>query len=146
MKKTIILSAIATILVSCCQTDKTKIDVVPYPNSVDVKCGNFAAAGAEFKCDPAMDEASRAVVEAFAQQLSLASGKPSIVSEGSARTGFTFMVNQNMLSEAYTLKVGKKGVKVEASGLNGFNYAVQTLKQMLPIAISGTASICFKNS
>lgn len=138
MKKTIILSAIATILVSCCQTDKTKIDVVPYPNSVDVKCGNFAAAGAEFKCDPAMDEASKAVVEAFAQQLSLASGKPSIVSEGSARTGFTFMVNQNMPSEAYTLKVGKKGVKVEASGLNGFNYAVQTIKQMLPVAIYGT--------
>ena len=99
MKKTIILSAIATILVSCCQTDKTKIDVVPYPNSVDVKCGNFVAAGAEFKCDPAMDEVSKAVVEAFAQQLSLASGKPSIVSEGSARTGFTFMVNQNMPSE-----------------------------------------------
>lgn len=139
MKKTLILSAIAVILASCCQTDKTRIDVIPYPNDVDIRCGSFAAAGAEFKCDPAMDEASKAVVEAFAQQLSLVSGKPSIVSEGDAKTGFTFKLNQNMPAEAYTLKVGKKGVKVEASGLNGFNYAVQTLKQMLPVAIYGTA-------
>ncbi len=139
MKKTFFLSAIAVILTACCPTDKTKIDVVPYPNSVEMKCGNFAAAGAEFKCDPAMDEASKAVVEAFAQQLSLVSGKPSTVSEGSAKTGFSFMVNQDMPAEAYTLKVGKKGVKVEASGLNGFNYAVQTIKQMLPVAVYGTA-------
>ena len=137
MKKTLFLSIIAAVLASCCPADKTTINVVPYPNSVEMKCGSFAAAGAEFKCDPAMDEASKAVVETFAQQLSYASGKQSTVSEGSAKTGFTFTLNQDMPAEAYTLKVGKKGVKVEASGLNGFNYAVQTLKQMLPAEIYG---------
>ena len=138
MKKTLILALFLAVFTSCCMTEET-IDVVPYPNSVEIKCGNFAAAGAEFKCDPAMDEASKAVVEAFAQQLSLVSGKPSTVSEGSAKTGFSFIVNQDMPAEAYTLKVGKKGVKVEASGLNGFKYAVQTIKQMLPVAVYGTA-------
>lgn len=139
MKKTLILALFLAVFTSCCMTEET-INVVPYPNSVEMKCGSFAAAGAEFKCDPAMDEASKAVVEAFAQQLSLVSGKPSTVSEGSAKTGFSFIVNQDMPAEAYTLKVGKKGVKVEASGLNGFNYAVQTIKQMLPVEIYGTTS------
>ena len=137
MKKILFLSAIAAVFAACCPTDKTKIDVVPNPNSVDMRCGSFAAAGVEFKCDPAMDDASKKVVEAFAQQLSLVSGKPSLVSEGSACTGFTFRVNQNMPAEAYILKVGKKGVKVEASALNGFNYAIQTIKQMLPVAVYG---------
>ena len=99
MKKTLILASLLAAVVSCCRVGGT-INVIPYPNSVEMKCGNFAAAGAEFKCDPAMDEASKAVVEAFAQQLSLVSGKPSTVSEGSAKTGFSFIVNQDMPAEA----------------------------------------------
>lgn len=138
MKKTLILAAAAAILASCCQTAKTDIDVIPYPNSVETKCGSFAAAGAEFHCDPAMDEASKAVVNAFAEQLSLTSGTPSVVTEGTAKTGFCFTVNPKMPAEAYNLKITGKGVKAEASGLNGFNYAVQTLKQMLPVAVYGT--------
>lgn len=139
MKKTLILAAAAAILASCCQTAKTDIDVIPYPNSVETKCGSFAAAGAEFHCDPAMDEASKAVVNAFAEQLSLTSGTPSVVTEGTAKTGFCFTVNPKMPAEAYNLKITGKGVKAEASGLNGFNYAVQTIKQMLPVAVYGTA-------
>lgn len=139
MKKTLILAAAAAILASCCQTAKTDIDVIPYPNSVETRCGSFAAAGAEFHCDPAMDEASKAVVNAFAEQLSLTSGTPSVVTEGTAKTGFCFTVNPKMPAEAYNLKITGKGVKAEASGLNGFNYAVQTIKQMLPVAVYGTA-------
>ena len=38
-------SIIAAVLASCCPADKTTINVVPYPNSVEMKCGSFAAAG-----------------------------------------------------------------------------------------------------
>ena len=145
MKKTLILAAAAAILASCCQTAKTDIDVIPYPNSVETKCGSFAAAGAEFHCDPAMDEASKAVVNAFAEQLSLTSGTPSVVTEGTAKTGFCFTVNPKMPAEAYNLKITGKGVKAEASGLNGFNYAVQTLKQMLPVEIYGNEAAADKD-
>ena len=40
-------------------------------------------------------------------------------------------------AEAYSIKVGKKTVEVSASSLNGFNYAIQTIKQMLPAEIYG---------
>ena len=137
MKKTLILVAAAAIFASCCQTDKTTLDIVPYPNNVELKNGNFAAVGAEFHLDPAMDEASKAIVNAFAEQLALTSGTTCTMTDVAGKNGFTFTVNSGMPAEAYTLKVGKKGVKVEASDLNGFNYAVQTLKQMLPVEIYG---------
>lgn len=137
MKNTLILAAAAAILVSCCQTAKTGINVIPYPNSVEVRCGSFNAAGAEFCCDMEMDEASKAIVNAFAEQLSLTSGMLSPVAEGIAKEGFSFVVDRDMQAEAYNLTVSRKGVCVEAAGLNGFNYAVQTLKQMLPIEIFG---------
>lgn len=137
MKNTLILAAAAAILVSCCQTAKTGINVIPYPNSVEVRCGSFNAAGAEFCCDMEMDEASKAIVNAFAEQLSLTSGMLSPVAEGIAKEGFSFVVDRDMQAEAYNLTVSRKGVCVEAAGLNGFNYAIQTLKQMLPIEIFG---------
>lgn len=144
MKKTLILAAFATIFASCCQTAKTDINVIPYPNSVEVKCGNYAVAGAAFHVDPTMDEASKAIVNAFATQLSTVCGQESTVNEGTDKSGFNFVVDAAMPVEAYSLTVSKKGVQAKASGLNGFNYAVQTLKQMLPVEIYGTIAAADK--
>ena len=137
MKKILISLAAALALASCCQTDKTTLGIVPYPADVEIKCGTFDAAGAEFHYDKAMDEASLAVVNAFAEQLVLASGMPCSVEAGKSKTGFCFIVAPEMPAESYRLKITGKGVQVKASGLNGFNYAIQTLKQMFPVAIYG---------
>lgn len=141
MKKTLILSALAVVLAACCQTEKATINVVPYPNSVDVKYGEFNAAGADFHYDAKMNDASKAIVENFAAQLTLTSGQPSVVSEGSANSGFVFKVNNAIPAEAYKIRVSRKAVRVEASDLNGFNYAVQTIKQMLPVEIFGNVVV-----
>ena len=42
MKKTLILASLLAVVVSCCRVGGT-INVIPYPNSVEMKCGNFAA-------------------------------------------------------------------------------------------------------
>ena len=42
-----------------------------------------------------------------------------------------------MPEEAYSLKVSRKAVEVEAATLRGFNYAIQTIKQLLPVEIFG---------
>ena len=141
MKKIFILVAAAALFASCCQTEKTTLDIVPYPNNVELKCGSFTAAGAEFHLDPAMDEASKAIVNAFAEQLALTSGTTCTVTEGAGKNGFSFTVDTGMPAEAYTLKVGRKGVQIKASGLNGFNYAVQTIKQMLPVEVYGKTAV-----
>ena len=52
MKKILFISAIAAVFAACCPTDKTKIEVVPYPNSVDMRCGSFAAAGEAMAAKP----------------------------------------------------------------------------------------------
>ena len=144
MKRTLILSALAAILLSCMPAETT-INVVPYPNSVNMKSGECNIAGADFRYDAALDEASRNIVETFASQLSLASGNQSKVSEGTSGNGVVFAMNADLPAEAYTINIGRKSVKIEASGLNGFNYAVQTLKQMLPVEIFGKTAAADKD-
>ncbi|MCI6492577.1 MAG: beta-N-acetylhexosaminidase [Bacteroidales bacterium] len=114
------------------------LDIIPYPEDVTIRSGSFNAAGATFHCDPLMDEASRNVASKFAARLSEASGKPSEVIEGRARAGFNFIVDNTMRQEEYSLSISRKAVEIKASDLNGFNYAIQTLKQMLPEEIFGS--------
>lgn len=137
MKKTFLISMAFVTALACCPEPKQCVEVVPYPNSVEMKDGTFDVTGAEVHLDATMDEQSKEVVGNFARQLALASGQACEVTEGTASTGISFIMDTSLPHEAYTLKVGKKGVTVMASGLNGFNYAIQTLKQMLPAAIYG---------
>jgi len=51
--------------------------------------------------------------------------------------GFEFKFNPNLAAEQYFIDIDDDEVKVEASALNGFIYACETLKQMLPAAIYG---------
>ena len=137
MKKTLFISAIAAILVSCNTTEVKPINVVPYPNEVIVKPGSFNACGAEFHFDTAFDETTQNIIKGFAEQLSLVSGTESKIASGRASKGFVFTLDPSMPAEAYTLNISGKTVKVKASTLNGVNYAIQTLKQMLPNQIYG---------
>lgn len=111
--------------------------MVPYPNEVQMGEGVFDAAGATFHYGEGLDEASLDVINAFAAQLSLVTGKQSAVEAGVADNGFVFVYNPEIKPEAYTLAVSQQCVKVEASGLRGFNYAIQTVKQMLPVEVYG---------
>ncbi len=139
MKRLFLLLAIIVLTVSC--QEKRQINVVPYPNDVVIRSGSINVAGLPFLCDDGLDDASKAYIEAFAGQLSLACGVESAVSEDKSGQGFTFSSNPGLEREAYRLTVNRKGVRVEASALNGFVYAVQTLKQMLPVEIFGTETV-----
>jgi len=143
--RTLLLSALAAAaILSCSPAEKSNITVVPYPNEVEVKAGTFNAAGAAFHCSADIDEGSMNLINGFAGQLSLVSGQESTVDNNTASDGFNFSVDASLPEEAYTLTVSKKGVDVKASALNGFNYAIQTLKQMLPAEIYGKAAAAGK--
>lgn len=145
MKKTFILSAFLAAAFACTPADRPTIEVVPYPNEVQMKTGEFRVDGADFHYGEGLDEASVNIVESFARQLSLVSGKESKVAQGNVRDGFIFTLDESLPAEAYELRISKKAVVVKASGLNGFNYAVQTLKQMLPVEIYGKAAASDKD-
>ena len=137
MKRPIILSAVAALLLSCSPQDKQAITVVPYPNEVSVTAGTFEAAGAPFHHSAAFDEGTKDLIRNFAERLSLVSGMESEVQEGDSSEGFTFIHDASLAKEAYTIDISTKAVVVRASSLRGVNYAIQTIKQMLPAEIFG---------
>lgn len=137
MKRIHILAAILLAVSSCCRTVEDSVSVVPYPNEVEIFPGFFKVSGAGFHYSQDLDEASKAVIENFAGQLSLTCGKECRVGEMPSEKGFIFTLTSDMPDEAYRITINKKAVHINASGLNGFNYAIQTLKQMLPTEIFG---------
>ncbi len=145
MKKFISILVLGAIMTSCVCNKPSTINVVPYPNDVQMKCGTFETAGAPFHYQADLDDRSEAVIKGFASQLSLATGKESAVQEGKSCKGFVFILDEDMQPEAYAINVCPRRVKVTASGLNGFNYAIQTLKQMLPAEVFGKTEAADKD-
>ena len=133
MRRSFFFAAIATAVLSCTNAGDNTINVVPYPNEVSIQSGTFNAAGAAFKCSEDIDEASANAIAAFADQLSTVSG----IKDAGTGNCFTFTADPALPEEAYTLNISKKNVEVKASSLRGFNYAIQTIKQMLPAEIYG---------
>ena len=138
MKK-IIIAFVAVVACVACSTvaENPKITVVPFPNEIVLGEGVFDAKGASVAYDSALDAATVNVINAFAQKLSFVSGAESPVSAGASDKGFVFVYNGQVPFEAYVLDVTPEIVRVEASGLRGFNYAIQTLRQLLPVEVLG---------
>ena len=134
MKKFLSALFALALAASCTSLDPKEygIDVVPYPNEVSLKAGSYKVAGAVFHYDGNMDALSVQAVTDFADRLSKVTGKQSLVSEGPSRTGINFVVDPALAPEEYSLVVNRKAVIIKASALNGFIYAIQTVKQMLP--------------
>ena len=138
MKKFFLLLTVIA-AVSCGRNEVSEFNVIPYPNEVELRAGTFDAAGAEFCYSSEIEPLAVNLIEAFAKQLSMVTSKESTLAQGASDKGFVFVQNPEIAAEAYTLSVDRKAVKVEASSLRGFNYAIQTLKQMLPVEIYGKA-------
>ena len=140
----ILTIAAAAIFAASCSTSEVAdtaatLDVVPHPAQVQLINGTWNAKGATFNYSAELDQRSKDVINSFAKQLSLVSGANSKVTEGNGGKGFIFTLDKAMAHEAYSIVISGKGVVVKASGLNGFNYAIQTIKQMLPVEIFGDA-------
>ena len=136
MKRLILILTGVTVLASCCKKAET-FSVIPMPNDVELTDGTFCVKGAAISFDENMDEASFAAILRFVEAVETATGEQLKYADG----GFEFKVNPNLGPEQYFIKVEKDGVKVEASALNGFIYACETLKQMLPPAIYGDKKV-----
>ena len=133
MKKIIIAITAVLMLLSC--SEKDTITVVPYPNDIQVNEGYFKAFGASVYHDGHLDGASIALIEDFASQLALVTGKDSRLVAGTSDAGFVFLLDTEIPCEAYRLDVTEKCATVRASELRGFSYAIQTIKQLLPVEI-----------
>lgn len=118
----IVALAALTVLSSCSQGDST-ISVIPQPQSVELHGAYCSLYGASLEIDPSV--ADNAVIKDFAAMFE---GQQQ---EGKAR--ICFERDSTLAPEAYTLDVRSKEISVRASSKAGFIYAVQTLRQLLPV-------------
>lgn len=138
MKHLVFLITSLMLFASCCSNGNTTITVTPYPNEIEILNGRFDAANADFHCDPAIDDDSQKLIASLWNQISVASGAVGTTyGNDEGNKGFCFHYDPNLKTEEYHITVTRKAVKVYASSLNGFNYAIQTIKQMLPVEIFG---------
>lgn len=147
MKKVINIIALALLFVSCSMKAKeseTTINVIPYPQSVEVGKGTFKGAGANFNCDQAIDAKSQEIIKEFADKITFVSGRicSYATSVGLAKDcakvkGFIFLKDANLAEEEYSIDITKANCIVRASSYNGFLYAIQTLKQLTSVNIFG---------
>ena len=137
MKPFSLLLAALFVFAACSQPQPQAFHVIPMPADVTVSDGSFCVKGAAVHFDDDLDEASMGAVLRFVEAVETATGTQCKWDEG----GMTFRVNPSLAAEQYSINVTPKSVTVEASALNGFVYACETLKQMLPAAIYGKEAV-----
>ena len=131
MKQIFTILSLALVLLSCSkEVTRTDIGIIPQPASVEIYEGTFNAAGAAFEAD-ALCETVLNAISTFENNLAAASGAAS----GTSGSKFVFKADQSLGEEEYTIEVSAKKAVVKASGLNGFVYALESIKQLLPAEI-----------
>ncbi len=137
--KAIMFIAALLCLIVGAEADAQPLGLVPYPNHIVPKDGQYAVHGTNVFIDSSLEGRTKDVITEFTDRLhatSGSSGKVAIVKSVPNR-GISFALAGDCPAEGYRLKSGKKGVCIEAGDHNGFVYALETLKQLLPVAIYG---------
>ena len=136
---------ILSMTVSCCRNSMEMKcpDIVPFPQEMSLASGTFCVAGADISLASDLDSLSKAYIHSFASHLSKVTG----VAQGEGRGKISLRVDKSKQpsdscvffrkNQSYSIEVSRKRVLVKAGCLNGFVYAIQTLKQMLPVDIYG---------
>ena len=122
---------------ACSKPKPQDFHVIPMPDQVTLTDGVFNVKGMAVNFDENMDEASFCAALRFVDALETASGEQCKLADG----GMLFVQNPALAPEEYTIDIRPDGVLVQASALNGFVYACETMKQMLPAAIYGDKKV-----
>lgn len=124
--------------------------IIPQPQDFELTKGSCKISGITINCEPEIGDKAIKMISLFADHLTMVSGKTSTVatpvglahSVANAKVkGMSFLSDTSMAPESYSLSVKKGMIVVKAPDYNGFLYAVQTVKQMLPTAIYGNAPV-----
>lgn len=123
---------------------KNQYPLAPYPNVLVEKEGQFTFESKKtMLLDPAFDATVYAVVDQFSKDFARTSGIRLAVKRGSllkqtSATAITFVKDSQLAPESYILSITPTGVVLKAAQQSGLFYGLQTIKQLLPLAIWGT--------
>ncbi len=133
----LITIAAAVLLAAAGCSRAPEVNVIPCPQNVEVAEGVFKVAGVPIVVPSELDNESLQCINTFAQRLTAATGSSSMVVEQHKGKHIEFTINKELAPEEYQLDVNKNGVRVQASSVAGFRYAIQTIGQLLPAAYFG---------
>ena len=142
MKKILLLIALLAPMAALAKTPV--LQITPQPREVTLGKGSFNVRGAGFNYDSSLEERTVKAIGTLADDISAATGKVSSVAiatgvkasaDAAKIKGVFFLKDGSLPEEDYRIEIAHKGVKVTASSHNGFFYAVQTLRQMLPTGV-----------
>ena len=127
-------ASIVAFLASCSEgplVTKSPESVIPLPQEISVGEGYLNLAGVKIVCDSGVPECAEKQISAFAADLDAK------VPGALFGPKMYFESDPSLAEEEYVIEVTKKKATVKASGLSGYVYAIQTIKQMLPSSIWG---------
>ena len=110
------------------------IQIIPKPNEIVLSEGVFEfTAKTKFV---ATTTSQREIASTFINKLEKASGNKTAIVAKAPKTNFIqFKVDKGLENEAYELKVSKNNIIITAKGDAGFLYGLETIRQLLPVAI-----------
>lgn len=118
------------------------INIIPQPLSVQEGKGSFdLLKETRISCDKAMGEKSLDAAKRLSGELGAVTGKTFTVTSTEenvrADKGIVFSIEPTMAEEAYSIDIDKRRALVQASSDAGFLYAIQSLKQLMPVSVYG---------
>lgn len=115
----------------------TTPSIIPQPSKMQVQDGYFTLdATTKISAPDVFDKASMHLLQLL--QNGAAFGE---LSATESNSHIRFVLNKNIPKEGYTLKVDAGGVEIGASDGVGAFYGVQSLKQLMPVALLRTNSV-----
>ena len=127
-------ASIVAFLASCSEgplVTKSPESVIPLPQEISVGEGYLNLAGVKIVCDSGVPKCAEKQISAFAADLDAK------VPGALFGPKMYFESDPSLAEEEYVIEVTEKKATVKASGLSGYVYAIQTIKQMLPSSIWG---------
>ncbi|MDR3060893.1 MAG: family 20 glycosylhydrolase [Dysgonamonadaceae bacterium] len=128
-------------LTQCTVVNAQRYGIIPQPQSVVEKEGEFRIDGKTVFLVSAGDSSFVEIAENFAAQIKAVSGMKIRVKDGEDKQiskTVVFAKKNGMGQEEYTLQVDPQKIIISASYPNGLFYGVQTICQLLPSEIYGT--------
>lgn len=111
------------------------VSLVPCPVGIVPGTGNFHFSE---KTTFAVENEEQAVeVRRFTELLTRAAGFTPRIKVGNKKGDICLTTDVGLKEEAYKLEITSKRINIHAAGVQGFFYALQSIRQLLPAAIEG---------
>lgn len=139
MKKINLVSIVVLCIIllgGCASEPNQEVNIIPQPQQVTMADGGFTLSpktvinvikGAD-DLTPACTFMSTLVEKSFGQPLSVVNGEIK-------RDAINIAVDPSMRADAYDLTVGKKAIDIKAGSSKAVFYAMQSLRQMMPVGV-----------